>query len=78
MRRLRDRPILEVAVRAILALDHAAAHRAGNLERAVGRTAVGDEHFVGQLLGRRDAGGELLALVLARDDDGDGVGAWDV
>ena len=71
MRRLRNRPILEVAARAVLALDDSATQLARDLERAIGRTRVGDQHFVSHLLRTGDARRDILALVLARNDDGE-------
>src|SRR6185369_8635281 len=41
---LRNRPILEVATRTILALDDSASEPPRDLKRAVGRTRIGREH----------------------------------
>ena len=69
MRRLRDRPILEVATRAILTLDDPAPELTRDLERPVGRPRIGHEHFIRNLPRTGDTCADVIALVLARNDD---------
>src|SRR4051794_34069308 len=60
--RLRNRPIFEVATRAVFTFDDPATKAARNVGRAVRRTRIGDEHFIRYLQRTGDARTNMFAL----------------
>lgn len=75
MRRLGDRPILEITRVNIFTLNNpTAAHGIDDFQRPVARTGVCDEDLIGELPDRVNTMSDIHPFILARNDDSDPTG----